>query len=174
MISDEDAIQGPTETLGTPLRVTNILGTEPEEKLLELQLRHDERQVRRRTIQLSDGRRIFFHFASTVNLHHGDVIVLENKERLQVAAAEEDIFRVKARDSDHLTELAWHLGNRHLATEVRSDELRILQDHVIKSMLKGLGATVIEARAPFVPVRGAYSGDSHAHQPEHSHSHDSH
>ncbi len=58
----------------------------------------------------------------------------------------------------HLAELAWHIGNRHLAAAIEADRILILRDHVIKAMLEGLGATVTDIVEPFTPVRGAYSG----------------
>ncbi len=70
--------------------------------------------------------------------------------------------------------LAWHIGNRHLAAAIRPDRIFILRDHVIKKMLKRLGAAVNEVLALFDPVRGAYSGGhDHGHDHEH-HDHDHH
>ena len=44
--------------------------------------------------------------------------------------------------------LAWHLGNRHLPTQIDADRILIRDDHVIVDMLKGLGAEVAQgARA---------------------------
>ena len=73
------------------------------------------------------------------------------------------------RDALHLTELAWHIGNRHLAAAVEPDRILILRDHVIKAMLEGLGATVTDVVEPFVPLTGAYSG--HAAHSHHGHDH---
>jgi len=47
------------------------------------------------------------------------------------------------------------------------DHLRIRQDHVIRDMLLGLGAEVVEIVASFNPEGGAY-GNNH----EHGHHHD--
>ena len=77
----------------------------------------------------------------------------------------------------HLAELAWHIGNRHLAAAIEADRILILRDHVIKAMLEGLGATVTDVVEPFTPVRGAYSGHgrtimaiTHGHD-HHDHEH---
>jgi urease accessory protein len=53
--------------------------------------------------------------------------------------------------------------------------LRIYQDSVLKEMLEGLGATVVEENAQFEPEAGAYSRGGHHHHhgsDGHSHSHD--
>ena len=52
----------------------------------------------------------------------------------------------------HLAELAWHIGNRHLAAAIEPDRILILRDHVIKAMLEGLGATVADTVEPFEPL----------------------
>ena len=60
--------------------------------------------------------------------------------------------------------LAWHLGNRHLPTQLLGDRLRIRRDHVIAEMAAGLGAEVREIEAPFDPEGGAYgTGHGHGH-----------
>ena len=74
----------------------------------------------------------------------------------------------------HLAELAWHIGNRHLAAAIRADRILILRDHVIKAMLEGLGAKVADVVEPFTPVRGAYSGHGHGHDDHHDHDHGHH
>ena len=72
------------------------------------------------------------------------------------------MLEVKGRDPLHQMRLAWHLGNRHLETEIGPKWLRIRQDHVIADMLKGLGAKVVEIEGPFQPEGGAYQHETHA------------
>jgi urease accessory protein len=113
-----------------------------------------------------------------VALDNGDRLVLEDGRQLEIVAAPEDVYDIRARDAVHLTELAWHIGNRHLAASIEGERILILRDHVIKAMLEGLGATVSEVSEPFKPVRGAYSGHgghdhghAHSHAEAHSHAH---
>jgi urease accessory protein len=133
-------------------------------------LAHDERHLRRKVIALSDGTRVFVDLPEPVALAAGDALVLEDGGLVTIAAAEEDLLEVMARDAAHLTELAWHIGNRHLPAAISADRILILRDHVIRAMLEGLGAGVREVVAGFEPVRGAYSGHGHGHG--HSHDHD--
>lgn len=148
-------------------------------------LPHDERHLRRRAIELSDGSKVLVDLPEPVALNDGDRLVLEDGRHIEIVAAPEEVYDIRARDGVHLTELAWHIGNRHLAAGIEADRIVILRDHVIKAMLEGLGATVREVSEPFRPVRGAYSGGhdhghahahSHAeaHSHAHSHSHDDH
>lgn len=135
-------------------------------------LAHDERHLRRKLLILDNGARVLVDLPQPVALHAGDCLLLDNGALAQVAAAEEDLIEIRPRDRLHLVELAWHIGNRHLAAQIDEDRILILRDHVIETMLEGLGAGVRHVRAGFEPVRGAYSGKAHGHDHHHSHSHD--
>ncbi|MBZ9795617.1 urease accessory protein UreE [Mesorhizobium sp. ES1-4] len=140
-------------------------------------LAHDERHLRRRAIELADGGKVLVDLPEPVVLNDGDRLVLEDDRHVEIGAAPEEVYDIRARDAVHLAELAWHIGNRHLAAGIEAHRILILRDHVIKTMLEGLGATVREVSEPFKPVRGAYSGGhdhghAHSHAEAHSHGHD--
>jgi urease accessory protein len=88
---------------------------------------------------------------------------------IEVVAAPEPLVEIRGTDPHHLVRVAWHLGNRHLPTQIMAKGLRIRRDHVIEAMVKGLGARVIEIEAPFDPEGGAYAGGGHAHAESHAH-----
>ncbi|MFC3326926.1 urease accessory protein UreE [Mesorhizobium cantuariense] len=141
-------------------------------------LAHDERHLRRRAIELADGSKVLVDLPEPVALNDGDRLVLEDGAHIEIIAAPEEVYDIRARDGVHLAELAWHIGNRHLAASIEAGRILILRDHVIKAMLEGLGATVTDVSEPFKPVRGAYSGGhdhghahAHSHAETHSHSH---
>ncbi|WP_027040035.1 urease accessory protein UreE [Mesorhizobium ciceri] len=137
-------------------------------------LAHDERHLRRRAIELADGSKVLVDLPEPVALNDGDRLVLEDGGHVEIVAAPEEVYDIRARDGVHLAELAWHIGNRHLAASIEAGRILILRDHVIKAMLEGLGATVADVSEPFKPVRGAYSGhggQSHDHGHAHAHSH---
>jgi urease accessory protein len=140
-------------------------------------LPHDERHLRRRAIELADGSKVLVDLPEPVTLSDGDRLVLEDGGHVEIIAAPEEVYDIRARDAVHLAELAWHIGNRHLAAAIEKERILILRDHVIKAMLEGLGATVRDVSEPFKPVRGAYSGGhdhGHAHSHAEAHSHGSH
>jgi urease accessory protein len=141
----------------------------PDEGIERAELAHDERHLRRRALTLKSGERILVDLSETVALRHGDRLALEDGRQIEIAAAAEELLEIAARDRLHLTELAWHLGNRHLAAEIHEDRILVLRDHVIKAMLEGLGADVRETVAPFHPMRGAYGSHTHGHG---GHTHD--
>ncbi len=133
-------------------------------------LDHDRRHLRRCRIDLVSGETLLVDLRETVALGGGDVLLLEDGGHVEIIAADEPLYAITARDTQHLIELAWHIGNRHLPAEIRKGQILILRDHVIRTMLAGLGAHVVEVVAPFRPVRGAYSG---LNGPDHGHSADS-
>ncbi len=89
--------------------------------------------------------------------------MLEDGRLVEVVAAAEPLLEIRGADPLHLVRVAWHLGNRHLPTQIMAKGLRIRRDHVIEAMVKGLGARIIEIEAPFDPEGGAYAEASHAH-----------
>jgi urease accessory protein len=102
-------------------------------------------------------------------LRGGDALVLEDGRLVEVVAAPEPLLEIRGADPQHLVRVAWHLGNRHLPTQIMPKGLRIRRDHVIEAMVRGLGARVIEIEAPFDPEGGAYAGGGHAQAQAHDH-----
>lgn len=135
-------------------------------------LAHDERHLRRKVLTLQNGEQVLVDLPEAIAFHHGDVLILEDGRMAEIIAAEEELYEVTPRNQLHLSELAWHLGNRHLPAQIDESRIVILRDHVIKAMLEWLGAKVTEITGQFQPVRGAYhSGHSHGHSHAHSHEH---
>jgi urease accessory protein len=133
-------------------------------------LTHDERHLRRKLLHMAHDDVVMLDLKEPVVLEHGDLLVLENEAGyVEVIAAEEPLLEIRPRDRLHLTELAWHLGNRHLAAQIEDERILIERDHVIKAMLEGLGATVSEVSEPFHPLHGAYH--SHGGHGHHDHGH---
>ena len=116
-------------------------------------------------------------------LRGGDGLSLEDGRIVEVVAAPEPLAEIRAADALALTRVAWHLGNRHLSTELMPKALRIRRDPVIEAMVEGLGARVVLARGAVQPRRrriregrgGAaepHDHDHHHHDHGHGHAHD--
>jgi len=134
----------------------------------------DDRHRRRTAMTGTRGLEFLLDLEHATALRGGDALQLEDGRLIEVVAAPEPLLEIRARDSHHLIRLGWHLGNRHLPTQIMPKALRIRRDHVIEAMLKGLGARVIEIEAPFDPEGGAYAGSMHDHALDHSHDHAHH
>lgn len=129
---------------------------------------------RRRVAMTSDnGIEFLLDLPEARLLRHGDGLLLSDGRVIEVRAEPEALMEVRGRDARHLLALAWQIGNRHLAAQIGDDRILIRQDHVIRDMLEGLGASVSEISAPFDPEGGAYGGAhaGHEHHHDHGHSH---
>jgi urease accessory protein len=123
----------------------------------------DDRHRRRMAMTGTRGLEFLLDLENAVALRGGDALVLDDGRLVEVVAAPEPLLEIRGNDPHHLVRLAWHLGNRHLPTQIMAKGLRIRRDHVIEAMVKGLGARVVEIEAPFDPEGGAYAGGGHAH-----------
>lgn len=128
----------------------------------------DDRHRRRMAMTGTRGLDFLLDLEEAVALRGGDALVLEDGRLVEVVAAAEPLIEIRCNDPQHLVRVAWHLGNRHLPTQIMGRGLRIRRDHVIEEMVRGLGARVIEIEAPFDPEGGAYSGGGHAHGDGHA------
>jgi len=132
----------------------------------------DHRHRRRMAMTGTGGLAFLLDLAEAEALADGDGLMLEDGRLVAVTAAAEPLAEVTCDDTDQLVRVAWHLGNRHLPTELLGDRLRIRRDHVIADMLRKLGAAVAEIEAPFNPEGGAYGhGRTHGHSHDHDHGH---
>src|SRR5260370_23991887 len=126
----------------------------------------DDRHRRRMAMTGTRGLEFLLDLENAVVLRGGDALVLEDGRLVEVVAAPEPLIEIRGTDPHHLVRVAWHLGNRHLPTQIMPKGLRLRRDHVIEAMVKGLGPRVIEIEAPFDPEGGAYAGGGHAHAGE--------
>ena len=135
-------------------------------------LDHDRRHRRRLLLTTAGGAELLLDLPHTRRLHEGDGLQLAHGI-VRVTAAPEPVMDIHA-PSDTLMRIAWHLGNRHLPVQLHATHLRIRADHVIATMIAGLGGHVHARNAPFEPEGGAYAPSSHAHNHagDHDHAHE--
>jgi urease accessory protein len=136
-------------------------------------LDYDERYRRRIAMTGVRGLAFLLDLPEAVMLRAGDGLELEDGRIVEVVAAPEELAEIRGADSAALVRVAWHLGNRHLPTELLGKSLRIRRDHVIEDMALRLGAKVTPIEAPFNPEGGAYvaAAPVHAHDHDHHHGH---
>jgi urease accessory protein len=147
-----------------------------------LTLAFDDRHRRRYLLKSDAGAPVLLDLAKAVAMADDDGLRCDDGQWLAVHAAAETLAEIACADPSGLARIAWHLGNRHLPTQLYGDRLRIRPDHVIEAMVRGLGATVRPVTAPFQPEGGAYAsgerahshgqdGLRHHHYHEHDHAH---
>ena len=142
-----------------------------EQAIGTLTLDFDARHRRRIRLTADYGEDILLDLPKTVAMADGDGLQLDDGNWVRIRAAAEPLIEVRHADRHQLARLAWHLGNRHLPTEIREHALFIRPDHVIEDMLRGFGAELFKIEAPFQPEGGAYGSSQHSH---HHHGEDGH
>jgi urease accessory protein len=154
----------------TSVKAANTWRDEPADTVV---LEFDDRHRRRLSMTGTHGLEFLLDLAEVIALRGGDALVLEDGRLVEVVAAAEPLVEIRCTDPMHMVRIAWHLGNRHLLTQLTGKGLRIRRDHVIEEMVRGLGARVVEIEAPFDPEGGAYiSAPEAAHARDHHHGHD--
>lgn len=143
-----------------------------------VRLDHDQRNRRRMVYTTESGRPIMLDMPRPVHLRDGDLLRLEDGALVSVEALSEALIEIHAHSTDQLVRIAWHLGNRHLPTQLLpgadGGTLRIRHDHVIAAMVEGLGGHCEAVLAPFDPEGGAYEGGGGGHHHGHGHHHHEH
>ena len=144
-----------------------------------VRLDHDLRTRRRMVFTTASGAPILLDLQRPAHLRDGDGLKLEDGAIVRVEAAAEALIEISAPSVSALVRIAWHLGNRHLPTQLLPGEdggrIRIRQDHVIAEMAEGLGGRCELLMAPFDPEGGAYAGrDGEAILAGHDHHHHAH
>lgn len=152
------------------ISIHRCAGRWPVEKVAgSLTLDFDSRHRRRIRLTADTGEDVLLDLPEAIAMADGDGLQLDDGRWLRVQAAGEDV--VEVRHENQLARLAWHLGNRHLPTEIREDFLRIRPDHVIEDMLRSFGANLLRKRSTFQPEGGAYV-HGHSHDEKEHHDHD--
>jgi urease accessory protein len=154
----------PQATNSNPLLLCRRLPlSEPVAGALRLALGAEERTGLRGLRHSSCGRALLLQLPRGEALVPGELLApAEGEQLVQVEAAPEALLRVRAHRPLALLQAAYHLGNRHVAMEIHTNELRLLRDSVLAQMLEHRGLAVEAMVAPFYPEGGAY-GHSHSH-----------
>lgn len=142
-----------------------------------VELDWDVRQKSRFDATDSQGRTLGVFLPRGSVVRGGDVLVAEDGSLIRVQAAPQPVLRITPcavhGTPVDLPRAAYHLGNRHVALEVKAEFLQIEPDTVLADMLRAMHLTVREVQAPFEPEGGAYAAAEHAH-PAHDHGHEHH
>ena len=132
-----------------------------------LTLDFDARHRRRIRLTTDQGEGVLLDLPKAVAMADGDGLQLSDGRWLKIQAAAELVVEVRHSDALQLVCLAWHLGNRHLPTEIGNWVLRIRPDHIIEDMLQSFGAELVKVQTAFQPEGGAYrSYRDHNHEHE--------
>lgn len=139
---------------------------------LRLSLSADERTRLRGARRSVCGRSLLLQLPREQPLQPGERLLSDDPGApvVRVEAAAEAVLVVRASGPLALLQAAYHLGNRHVAMQLQTDQLILLDDPVLAALLRQRGLEVEPRLAPFLPEGGAYE-HGHGHGQSHSHSH---
>ena len=140
-----------------------------------VELDWDVRQKSRFDATDSQGRTLGVFLPRGTLVRGGDVLVADDGSLVRVIAAPQPVLEVR-HCAEHgsafdLLRAAYHLGNRHVALELKPDHLKLEPDHVLADMLRQQHLIVTETQAAFEPEGGAYGGGGHGHGHDHGQDH---
>ena len=93
-------------------------------------------------------------------LFEGDLLRASDDRIIEIEAAPEDVSTISSPDAVLLARVAYHLGNRHVRTQVGPGFIRYRHDRAVDELVRKLGAEVQVEEVPFEPERGT---KDHAH-----------
>ncbi len=129
-----------------------------------LALNHEQRDKGRLRSWCVDGEEVRLFLQRGVALQVGEYLRSRCGRVLQVQGAVEPVLTAHCEDWHSFSRACYHLGNRHVKLQIGPLWLRITPDHVLAAMLQGLGLSLREEEAVFIPEAGAYShGHGHSH-----------
>jgi urease accessory protein len=127
-----------------------------------LALPFDSRCKSRLRATLESGEEAVLFLPRGTVLRGGNRLLANDGRVVEIVSAAEKLLEARSMDPLALARAAYHLGNRHVAVELRKGCLRFGADHVLGEMVRGLGLPVAEIVSPFEPESGAYGSHTHA------------
>ncbi len=142
----------PEEEPQTMLEVHEL--TAAGEPIDRLPLSWEQRRKSRLKATTAKGRPIGLFLPRGTILLEGSLLRVSDGTVITVEAAAEDVSTIASPDAVLLARVAYHLGNRHVRTQVGPGLIRYRHDRAIDELVRKLGAEVVVEEVPFEPERG--------------------
>ena len=144
---------------------TQVLSAAPDSASLGLLLLdHEQRRRGRLKAELIDGTPVGLALPSGAALRDGSVISTPLGEWCVVKAKSETTSTATSIDPFLLVRAAYHLGNRHVALELKPECLVYLADSATDQLCTSLGLHVTRQLGAFEPEKLGQHGRSHNHE----------
>ena len=128
----------------------------------EISLTYDQRLLRRKKLISDNGTEFLVNLPKLKSLNENQAFKLQNGHFIIIKNKKENLLEIKGKN---LSQLIWHIGNRHIPCDIRKDKIFIQYDQIIKSMVIKLGGKVKKVFKPFKPEGGAYGiGRTYGHK----------
>lgn len=110
----------------------------------------EERERSRQRLRTSGGREIALKLPTGTRLPPGTVLFAGEGFHIEVVAAEEDVWVARVDDPATLARVAYEIGNRHFAVDIRPGAITVRYDHTLEELWHRLGIEAERTRQPFL------------------------
>ena len=125
-------------------------------------LTYEERFIRRKKLTTDNGTNFLVNLSETVSVDENNFFELDNGNLIKVLSKKENLIEVTG---ENIKQIIWHLGNRHLPTQIEESRVLIQDDAIILDMILKLKGNVRKVFEKFNPEGGAYGlGRTHSHK----------
>ena len=125
-------------------------------------LTYEERFIRRKKLTTDNGTNFLVNLSETVSVDENNFFELDNGNLIKVLSKKENLIEVTG---ENIKQIIWHLGNRHLPTQIEESRVLIQDDAIILDMILKLNGNVKKIIEKFKPEGGAYGmGRTHSHK----------
>src|SRR5690349_4160479 len=119
--------------------VTRLEKLSPENKgnrhLEKVYMPSDDLVKRIQRVVTDHGRELGISLAQPVDLHHGDVLYMDDHNLIVVEVMPENILVIQPRSMQEMGEIAHKLGNRHLPAQFEGDQMLVQYDYLVEELL---------------------------------------
>ena len=128
----------------------------------KISLTYNQRLLRRKKLISDNGTEFLVNLPKTISLNENQAFKLQNGHFIIIKNKKENLLEIKGKN---LSQLIWHIGNRHIPCDIQKDKIFILYDQTIKNMVIKLGGKVKKVFKTFKPEGGAYGiGRTYSHK----------
>ena len=125
-------------------------------------LTYEERFIRRKKLTTDNGTNFLVNLSETISVDENNFFELDNGNLIKVLSKKENLIEVTG---ENIKQIIWHLGNRHLPTQIEESRVLIQDDAIILDMILKLKGNVRKVFEKFNPEGGAYGlGRTHSHK----------
>lgn len=107
--------------------------------LEKVYLPSDDLVKRIQRVVTDHGRELGISLLQPIDLSHGDVLYMDDKNLIVVEVLPEDILVIQPRSMNEMGDIAHKLGNRHLPAQFEGDQMLVQYDYLVEEMLTHSG-----------------------------------
>ena len=115
-----------------------------------LVLTWEQRSKTRQQLSTAGGRLLGIKLPTGTRMPPACIVYIGDGFHVQVEAADEDLWLIRAADAPTLARVAYEIGNRHFPIAICGDGVTVLYDHTLSELWERLGVHAERSLRPFL------------------------